>query len=467
MELKWAFAFLGKERNRGQPAVVGNMLYVGGSNGKLHALNAKTGAAKWTFDTGTVDGEPGWITNSPAVARGKVYFGDNRGYLYAVGQHTGRLVWAQRIESNPYTLVTSSPLVYGGRVFVGVSSHENALFDPEADRNHPCCTFRGHVNSLDAETGSLRWRYYTVPTPQPVGTWPSGATHYGPSGAGVWGSPVVDPATATVYVGTGQNYSGSGGDFDSLLALDAWSGEVRWKRKMTPADTWRLQCALSEDPGYCPSRRDGTNLDWDVSASPNLFRVDGRTLVGVGQKKGTYHVMDAATGDIVWQRQLSTPMPNGGLSGIEWGSSYDGERIYAATWFADPGTLFALDPATGEILWQTPNPVDGCSWGGAAEHPDKCALGHAPAPTTTPGLVYEGSYDGKMRIYAADTGKVLWQYDVVRDFITVNGVPGRGNDIAGGGGAVVANGMLYIKTGYWSPYPNDKGNLLLAFGLRD
>jgi polyvinyl alcohol dehydrogenase (cytochrome) len=463
LKLKWAFSYpaVPGSHPRSQPAVVGDTVYFGSPDGKFHARDARTGAARWTFDLGTVT--PGSVVrDGPAVAAGKVFFGGLGGHLYALDQRTGKLAWTRQLDTHPAALVTSSPLYFAGRIYVGVSSGDNV-----GDIEHACCTFRGHVDAIDARTGALAWRYYTVPPPRPVGTWPSGATRYEPSGAGVWSSPVIDRRTRTLYVGTGQNYTGSAGDFDSILALDTGTGAVRWKQRMNRADTWRLLCAdPTAPPGYCPGINDGTALDYDLGAMPNLFRVRGRLLVGIGQKSGVYHVFDARTGRIIWQRQLSVPMPNGGLSGVQWGASYDGRRLYVATYLAGPGTLFGLDPATGAIHWQTPNPADGCSWGGASAHPDLCQLGHGQAVTTSPGVVYLGSTDGKVRAYSAATGAVLWQYDTVRDFAGVNGLPGRGGALSGGGGPVVAHGMVYAQSGYWLPeYPTDKGYVLLAFGL--
>lgn len=113
-----------------------------------------------------------------------------------------------------------------------------------------------------------------------------------------------------------------------------------------------------------------------------------------------------------------------------------------------------------------PNPANGCDWGGAAKHKDICELAHGPAVTTTPGLVWEGSDDGKMRAYSAKDGKVLWEYDTVRDFAGVNGLTGHGSAISASGGAVVSNGMLYVQSGYEPFYPSEHGNVLLAFGLK-
>jgi polyvinyl alcohol dehydrogenase (cytochrome) len=468
LRLKWAFAYPAAAGTpRSQPAVVDGTVYFGGPDGVFYARDARTGAARWSFRLDTVGTGPTLIPiqvrDGAAVAGGKVFFGDTRGWLYALDQRSGRLAWAVRLDDNPLALITSSPLVSGSRVYVGVSSAENVL-----GTEHACCTSRGHVDALDADTGRLAWRYFTVPQPQQDGTWPNGLPRFAPSGAGVWGSPAIDPATRTLYVGTGQNYTGSAGHFDSVLALDTATGRARWTWKMTDVDTWRAECASADpaDQQYCPNLPTGTALDFDLGSSPNLFTAGGRRLIGIGQKAGVYHVLDARTGQIVWQRQLSTPMPNGGLSGIQWGTSYDGHRLYIATYFANPGTLFALDPATGHVLWRTPAPADGCTTGGAAAFPDICQRGFTPAVTTTPGLVWEGGIDGKMRAFSARTGAVLWTYDTMQDVQGVNGLPGRGGALSGGGGAVVSHGLVFTQTGYaFSPYPSDRGSALMVFGL--
>ncbi|TWP49626.1 PQQ-binding-like beta-propeller repeat protein [Lentzea tibetensis] len=458
LKVKWAFTYepSANPSVRSQPAVVGDTIYFGGPDGKFRARDARTGAEKWTFTL------PAGLTNSdgPTVARGKVYFGTVGGYLFALDQRTGRQVWQRRIDDNNASIVTSSPIVHDGRVYVGVSSGENTL-----PRDHPCCTFRGHLDAIDADTGVQAWRYYTVPEPKEVGTWPNGVKRYEPSGAGVWSSPVIDPREDILYVGTGQNYTGVGGDFDSLLALDTRTGRPKWRNQVTKADTWRTACNEPDPDGYCPGLKDGTNLDYDIGATPNLFTAGGRKLVGVGQKSGVYHVFDARTGEVLWRRQLGVPLPSGGISGIQWGSSYDGKRLYIATYYAEPGKLFAVDPLTGKVFWETPAPEDGCTTGGAAGKPG-CARAHGVPVSSTPGVVFLGGVDGKFRAYSAHTGKILWTHDTVQDVVGVDGRTGRGGSIAGtGGGAVISRGMVYLQSGYFPDYGSPHPHVLLAYGL--
>jgi polyvinyl alcohol dehydrogenase (cytochrome) len=304
-----------------------------------------------------------------------------------------------------------------------------------------------------------------------AGSWPNGVARYAPAGAGVWSSPAIDPVSRTVFYGTANGFiltGGPGEEEDTVIALDLDTGALRWKHQINHPDQWTVGCIRPIEhqlpAEHCAGMADGTNIDWDFGSSPNVFTASGRTVVGIGQKSGIYHVFDAATGQIVWQRQTSVAQHNGGSMGILWGTAYDGHRIYVATWLGKPGTLFGLDPATGEIRWRTPNPADGCTTGGAAAHGDACHLGHMSAVTATPGLVYEGSMDGKLRIYRAEDGAILWQYDTVREFTGVNHVTGPGGAVAGHGGAVVAHGMVYVQSGYytWFGIP---GRVLLAFGL--
>jgi polyvinyl alcohol dehydrogenase (cytochrome) len=166
----------------------------------------------------------------------------------------------------------------------------------------------------------------------------------------------------------------------------------------------------------------------------------------------------------VWQTQLSVG-GKGGIGGIQWGSSWDGSKLYVATHQANPGQLFALDPATGSILWHNPNPADGCTTGGAATT-TTCVLALPAAVTTIPGVAFEGSLDGKLRAYNTSNGTILWQYDTEQTYTGTNGVTGKGGAI-NAAGATVTGGMVYVNSGYALFGDGTPGGVLLGFGLSE
>lgn len=478
LQLKWAFVFPDTTVASSQPAVVGDTLYVGGWNGKFYALNARTGQLKWSYNTiqftGTLpSGVRNAVRNGPAVAEGRVHFGDTLGNLYTLNADTGALVWAKRIDNHPSARITGSPLVWQGRLYQGVSSIESGY---AVDPTYPCCSFRGSMVALDAATGDELWRYHTISEPAAsTGVNENGTPQFGPSGAAIWSTPALNPQTGLLYFGTGQNYSNPATDrSDALIALDAVTGQQRWAHQLTPNDRWNVACnpeLFNLPPGpsaNCPTPR-VDNYDFDIGAAPNLFLVyqNGRlrTLVGAGQKSGIYHALDAATGEIVWQTQLGIG-GTGGLGGIQWGSSWDGERLYVATNRANPGSLNALDPMTGELLWSTKNPANACNTPNTVNEPH-CYLAMPSATSSIRGLVFQGSIDGKLRAFNSRTGEIVWEYDTRRSFVGTNGLIGQGGSIDSGGTTIV-NGMLYVNSGYYQNAATGMdGNVLLAFGLPD
>ncbi|HEY0454019.1 PQQ-binding-like beta-propeller repeat protein [Actinophytocola sp.] len=467
LELKYAYTF-GKvpyARVGSQPAVSGGVLYVGGPDGRFVALDAKSGETKWTYDANALTGPlpggaPNGIRDGAAVAGDTVYFGDSTGRIFALDKRTGKLKWAKEVSTQDLSAMTSSPLVVGDRLFVGVSTLEAGL---AANHDYPCCRHRGQVVALDTDTGDKIWEYFTMRPAEEVGTWPSGAKKYAPAGASVWSSPVADLRSRTVFVGTGQNTTGSEGDINSVIALSMDTGKVRWKNRMTFPDTYTTACEQPNPGDYCPGLGT-TALDADFGASANVITVDGRTLVTIGQKNGMFYAFDARSGRVVWRNELA-PGPHGGV-GVQWGSVFDGRYLYAATWYEQPSTLYKIDAATGKIVWEKAHPGDGCTTGGAAAFQEMCMPIFTPAPTGSPGLVYEGSADGKFRIFSSRTGEVLFTFDAIQDFPGVNGVAGRGSALSGNGGAIVADGMVYVMAGYYPFYPSDKGTVMLAFGLK-
>jgi polyvinyl alcohol dehydrogenase (cytochrome) len=487
LQPRWAFVFPHADAASSQPAVVGSTVYVGSHSGVMYALDARTGAVRWAFDTQAVPpalqtfapplnvlaqtplfgnhDQQNMLRDGPAVSGGVVYFGDSQANMYALDAATGALVWKTNVDSFRHAWITSSPLVYGGMMYVGVSSSEETV---AAFPNYACCQFRGSVVALDARTGRIVWRHYTVPPPVRDGTNALGVPQYAPNGGAVWASPAINPATDTLYVGTGNNYSPpTTAEEDAIVALDARTGALRWRHQLTSSDAWNFGCVFGEGRlGNCPH----SGPDWDFGASPNLFRAGGRTLVGEGQKSGIYWALDATTGRVVWHTLLSTAHAIASLSGIQWGSAYDRRRLYVTTYEANPGQLFALDPATGRVVWHTPNPSDGCSGSVleiAAGALLDCQLAIGAPPSAIPGVVFAGSVDGKLRAYDSATGNILWHYDTARSVLGTDGIWGAGGSI-NSAGPVISNGFVYTNSGYniqEEPTTGMDGNVLFAFAL--
>jgi polyvinyl alcohol dehydrogenase (cytochrome) len=366
------------------------------------------------------------------------------GWLLAISASTGTLVWkTQPVTSNPFPVITGSPVVVNGVVFVGMTSNEEFVA-AAGSSYYPCCSVSGSVVALNAATGAKIWETNTVPA--------------GYSGGAVWGSnPVVDVARNIVYVGTGNNYSVptdpayvsciSGGGTrascqspndhaDSILALDMSTGAIRWATRLETwgqygvtdgSDFWNVDCFVTKT--NCPSN---PGPDYDFGSSPNkiTYQTAGgpKTIIGAGQKSGIYYALDPDTGAELWHTQVG---PGSSLGGIEWGSASDGQRIYVAIAnlygipyaYGNAGSWAALDPATGTILWQKADP------NGAVD------IGPIAAAN---GVVYAGSMAGSATaptMFALDaaTGNTLWSF---ASGASVNA------------GATIVNGVVYWGSGY-------------------
>jgi polyvinyl alcohol dehydrogenase (cytochrome) len=464
LQLKWAFGFPGVSAANAQPSVVGGVLFVGGGDSKLHALDAKSGCTIWTYPTDAPVRTAVSFGPIPGTDEFAVFFGDLRANAYALNAKTGALVWKAKMEEHAAARITGTPTLFSGILYVPVSSIEEVT---GSNPSYECCTFRGSVVALDAATGRPIWKSYTIAeAPQPTSKNSVGIQLRGPSGASVWSSPTIDLERHALYVATGNSYSNPPADTsDAIVAFDLQTGRMLWHRQATPKDSYVVGCYRS-DKTNCPEAH---GPDHDFGQSPILVSLQqGHRMLVIGQKSGVVHAFDPdEEGMPLWQKRIGKGGP---LGGIEWGSAADQNRVYVAnsdvrflfegTRRLDPnegGGLFGLDLADGKVTWQVP-PVP-CG------DRKQCSPALSAAVSAIPGVVFSGSVSGFLRAYATDDGRLLWEFDTARDYPTVNGVSGQGGAIDGPG-PIIVDGMLYVNSGYgqWSGVP---GNVLLAFGVGD
>ena len=160
------------------------------------------------------------------MARPLVYFGDVAGNAYAVSLLDGRQVWRIKADAHPAAVITGTPTLHAGTLYVPVSSLEEAF---ATSPTYACCNFRGSVLALDARTGRQKWRTWLVAPPVRQGASKGGLDKLGPSGVAVWNSPAIDVRRGQLIVATGDNYSlPTTGLSDSVVALDLATGRIRW-----------------------------------------------------------------------------------------------------------------------------------------------------------------------------------------------------------------------------------------------
>jgi polyvinyl alcohol dehydrogenase (cytochrome) len=452
LRVKWAFGYAGANSAGGPPSIVGGRIFVAGADGAVYSLDMHSGCMYWRFATSALTRTAITISEDGATA----YFGDAQARAYAVSTATGALLWKTDLDSHAFAMITGAPKLYGDRLFVPVSSAEELA---GANPKYPCCTFRGSVSALDAKTGAIAWKTYTIANEaKPSGTSAVGTQMFGPSGAGVWSSPTIDPNRHALYVGTGDNYSDPGSETsDAVVALNLDDGKILWIKQLTADDRFNIGC-MAEDKSSCPKNPGG---DFDIGAPPILRKLaNGKSLLIVGQKSGVVYGLDPdAKGATLWESRIGKGGP---LGGIEFGGAATESRVYfpLSDWSPDPktgGGLFALDLANGQKVWSSPAPEPGCLGKGG------CSASQPAPATASSGVIFSGSLDGHLRAYDESDGKVLWDFDTARDFPSVNGVKAHGGSI-NYAGTVVAGGMLFTTSGY-SINAGMAGNVLLALSV--
>jgi polyvinyl alcohol dehydrogenase (cytochrome) len=464
---KWTFTTEGDVW--ATPSVDANYLYFPDAAGNLFAVNRASGAQLWKRKIAEYTGIANVISrNTPAISGRTLVLGDQGGRLgagakvFAVDKRNGNKLWATQVDSHPAAVITQSPVIHEGVVYVGVSSVEETL--AATAPGYTCCSFRGSVLALDQFTGAILWKTYMVPGEETPGF----------AGGAVWSStPVVDQTRNSLYITTGNNYTvpvaildcqglptpaeveqcvaevpgSEHNHFDAIVSLNLRTGAIKWARSMIPFDSWNIACLFSV-PGNEGNCTDPKGEDYDFGQGATLYRARlgrrTRQLLGAGQKSGVYWAVDPSNGDVVWSTQVG---PGGSLGGLEWGSATDGTRIYTAVansgsqpWtlpsgeVATSGFWSALDAATGAVLWATRG------------FPAVSTTNQGPVSVAN-GVVYGGTIDGPGTMYAlnAANGSTLWTF-------------------ASGGsvnaGAAIVDGTVYWGSGYGVPgfglTPNNK-----------
>jgi len=457
LKVKWAFGFADETVRSAQPTVVGGRVFVGSSSGAIYSLDASTGCIYWNYDAGAnvrtaiSIGKPAGSDNYIA------YFGDTRSFVHAVDAVTGKGLWKVKVEDHSASRVTGAPTFYNGRLYVPVSSIEEAS---AMLPTYECCKFRGSIVALDGATGKQIWKSYSVTDP-PQETKPAanGTKQWGPAGAAIWSAPTIDVKNKVIYAATGNSYTNvSINTSNAILAFDLDTGSLKWSSQVLPKDNFTMGCGRGVN---CPEDR---GPDFDFGSSPILRELpNGKRVLICGQKSAVLWGMDPDNrGKVLWQTRLGQ---GSALGGIEWGSTADGEYAYAAVSDlfgfrngAKPGGIHAVKLDTGEKIWSTPAPALNCTPGSKG-----CTGAQSAAISSMPGVVFSGSVDGHFRAFSAKTGEIIWDFNTVQDYQTVNGVAGKGGSLDSAG-PTIANGMVFTNScyGMWQGLP---GNVLLAFSV--
>ena len=467
LKLSWAYAFTNSNKVDAQPTVIGNVIYSSGGTNLIHAIDLLTGCKIWSVSlsgrvrTAIVAGE--------IDSKSLLFLGDQNGVAYAYDALNGKKIWEKKLDDHPYTQITGSPILFNSVVYFPTSSgrEEGAATDP----NYPCCTFRGSLSALRANDGSDIWKTYTISEiPQK-----NKNEKFGPSGAGIWSSPTVDPENGTIYVATGNNFSlPATNTSDSILALSLVNGSILWVKQVTSRDTTNVSC-YTENRKNCPSLG---APDYDFASSVILTKDrQNKKILLAGQKSGVITALDPdKNGEIIWQKKIGDGSP---LGGIQYGMTTDDNNVYAAISFVSVqrstsstkgaqqghdgwyllnsrgGGLHALDISTGDIKWSTPHP--GCN-----QIPG-CSQAQSAALTSGEDFVLSGGLDGFMRAYSNVSGKIIWEVDTKINLKSNNGMTVKGGSIDGPG-PILVNNMLLVSSGYLFQ-GGIPGNALLAFSL--
>lgn len=382
LKLKWTHTAGGSIAS--QPVVVNGVIYWGSWDGFEYATNLNNQVV-WKTNLGTTStpgcspsplGISSTATIASMIIKGTMtavdFVGGGNDNLYALNAHNGAIIWKTALGSSSAYYLWSSPVLSHGSIYIGIASN--------------CDTplVRGGLVQLDAATGSIQHTFNAVPQ--------------GCLGASVWSSPTIDEAAGTIYISTGNGEKCKGSlepNGNAVIELRA--------SDLSLLHSW--QVPLSEQLS-----------DGDFGATPTLFTSSaGVHMVGVENKNGRFYAFKRDDlGKPMWKARIATH--RGGTSSSAW----DGHRLYVAgrsitlNHVYCQGTITALNPDTGALLWQY------CLKGG------ELPIG---AVTAVPGLVVDAVGDRVIVLNAA-SGRVLFSY--------------QSSDSRFWGWASISHGVLYL-----------------------
>jgi len=448
----------GKYSFEASPLVKDGVMYVVTGNDDVFALNAKTGAFVWEYWSG-IDQRIstvccGWVNRGLAMGEGLLFSGQLDANLVALDMKTGEVKWKTALEKweNGYT-ITSAPLYYDGIVYSGIAGGEFGV--------------RGRLTALDAKTGAILWRSYTLPAPGERGseTWPPGTDHSMRGGATIWNTPALDPDLGLVYFVTGNcgpDYDGSMREGDnlycaSMMALKAKTGEYVWHFQQVHHDIWDYDAAspvVLFDTVIDGKPRKGIAEAGRTGWVYILDRTDGKPLIGIDEKpvpqdprQKTAKTQPIPRGDAtvpqcaeilsgyekagcIFDTFWETPvlMQPSGIGGTNWSPmpySPDTGYFYvpgtvrtsAFTRFGDKYILGqrytggSQSAPIGSPMSGTFTAIDSKTNTIAWQHKTPYRIGGGGGSSVTAGgLVFRGEPDGNFLALDAKSGKELWRF---------------------------------------------------------
>ena len=445
-----------------QPIVYDGVVYIVTGADDVFALGVETGEILWSYEAKLDDANDvvccGWTSRGVGLGDGKVFVGQLDGKLVALDQKTGAVTWSVQAERWQDGLtITSAPLYYDGLVITGFAGAEYGI--------------RGRVKAFDARDGKLAWTFYTIPGPGELGhdTWPQDNDLWMHGGASVWQTPAVDPELGLIFFSTGNpgpDYNGGvrAGDnlfSASIVALDARTGLHRWHFQQVHHDLWDYDGpspVVLFDITLNGASRKGIAQPSKTGWVYILDRTNGTPLVGIDEQKvpqeprqATAATQPIPRGDAFVPQSIAVapegfslvnrgaiftpfwtdrevPIKPAFSGGANWPpSSFDpstgylyvcaqdrvgvfradarievptpaGERyvagIFGGTSLTNLGVFAAVDMSTNTLVWQQ-------QWA------EPCYSG---STTTAGGLVFVGRNDGRLTALDARDGKKLWEF---------------------------------------------------------